>query len=291
MKSACGQCHSGHVVEEAPQLTNAQLAQAAAGMHGGVLTTNCTACHTVFTKLPAKHPTGTGTPTACTSCHTTPHSGAVNTDTLCGQCHGGSAGPSATHNGAPYMGKSYIAVYAEDMHSNVAAPTASMDIDTSSYTVSLTDTSTDDKAFPSNAVKVQWGDGTSSTGDAGSDFEHTYGADGKYQIVYSVKDSDGRCSRIYKYVYAPERFSIVVNLSPALSSKATFVLKKNGVVKSEGTGKTSYTFTKLKPGTYQVKIKKLGYAFDGDDVTEGNQNPLTVIVGASDQAVTFTHTP
>jgi hypothetical protein len=290
MKSACGQCHNGSVAE-APELTNAQLAQAAAGMHGGELTTNCTACHTVFTKLPSKHPSGTGTPTACTSCHTIPHSGAVNTDTLCGQCHGGSAGPSATSNGAPYISKSFLAVYAEDMHSNVVTPTASMDIDVSSYTVSLTDTSTDDKEFPANAVKVKWGDGTSSTGDAGSDFAHTYGAAGKYQIVYIVKDSDGLKSITYTNVYIPERFSIVVNLSPALSSKATFILKKNGVVKSEGTGKTSYTFTKLKPGTYQVKIKKLGYAFDGDAVTEGNQNPLTVVVGASDQTVTFTHTP
>jgi hypothetical protein len=214
----------------------------------------------------------------------------VDLDLACGQCHGGSAGPSATENGAPYIGKTLLAAYAENMHIN-SAPTVSMDIDVSSYTVSLTDTSTDDKEFPANAVTVRWGDGTSSTGDAGSVFEHTYSADRTYKIVYTVVDADGLKRGITTKVLMPERFSIVVNLSPAILNKATFYLKKNGVLKSRVTRTTSYTFPNLKPGTYQVKINKTGYAFDGDAVTEGNQNPLTVVVGSSDQTVTFTHTP
>jgi hypothetical protein len=136
-------------------------------------------------------------------------------DMTCGQCHGGSAGPSATKNEAPYMSKSNFFQYAKNMHSNV-----------------------------SSAETV------------------------------------------------PQRFSISVYLDPALQDgdPAKFVLKKNGIIKATGTGTASYVFSNLKPGTYKVKMNKLGYSFDGDAVTAGNQNPVTVIVGP-DQTVTFTHTP
>jgi hypothetical protein len=213
----------------------------------------------------------------------------VDLDLACGQCHGGSAGSSATENGAPYISKAYLAVYAENMHIN-SAPTVSMDLDVSGYTVTIADASTDDSIFPANAVKVNWGDGISSQGDAGGTITHTYDADGKYTITYTVTDLDGLKSSRTRTVAIPERFSIIVNLSPALSANATFVLKKNGIVKSKGAGTTSYTFGNLKPGTYQVKVNKLGYAFDGDG-SGSEDNPVTVTIGSSDQTVTFTHTP
>ncbi len=40
----------------------------------------------------------------------------VDLDLACGQCHGGSAGKSATKNNAPYMDKAYLAMVANKMH-------------------------------------------------------------------------------------------------------------------------------------------------------------------------------
>jgi len=107
--------------------------------------------------------------------------------------------------------------------------------------------------------------------------------------VYTVKDSDGLKSSKTKTVAV--KFSITANISPALSTDAKFILKKNGIIIRTGTGTDSYVFSGLIPGTYKVKVKKLDYTFDGDDVTDGNQNPITVIIGTSDETVTFTHTP
>lgn len=212
-------------------------------------------------------------------------------DMSCGQCHGGSAGPSATKNGAPYISKSYLSVYAEKIHTVVdLASGAALKSSISLYTVSITDTSPKDAIFPANAVTVKWGDGTSSRGDAGATISHTYATAGKFHIVYTIKSTGGLKSKATTTVTVPERFSIIVGLSPALSGNAKFILKKNGTTKATGTGTASFVFSNLKPGTYQVKISKSGYIFDGDDVTAGNQNPVPVTVGPK-QTVTFTHTP
>jgi predicted CXXCH cytochrome family protein len=114
----------------------------------------------------------------------------VDLDYVCGQCHGGSFGPTATKNGAPYFLKSELSQYAKDMHRN-AAPNPSCTENISGRTVTLTDSSTDDSIFPDNAITVKWGDGTSSKGNAGSVFSHTYAKAKKYRIVHSVKDSQG----------------------------------------------------------------------------------------------------
>ncbi|MBI5099721.1 MAG: hypothetical protein HZB30_10845 [Nitrospirae bacterium] len=213
-------------------------------------------------------------------------------DMSCGQCHGGSAGPSAIKNGAPYMDKSYLSVVATNMHlpPNLA-PTASFTSNISLFTVSLTDTSTDDTPFPANAVTVTWGDGgASSTGNAGGIVSHTYATAGTFNIVYTVRDAGGLYSSTITTVTVPQKFSITVNLSPALSSNATFILKQSGVTKATGAGTSSYVFSNLNPGTYQVQMYKSGYTFDGDPVTAGSQNPVPATVGPN-QTLTFTHTP
>ncbi|MBI5098237.1 MAG: hypothetical protein HZB30_03225 [Nitrospirae bacterium] len=271
--------------------------------HGS--TQNCTICHTgePFTPLPAttnascakchnkniammNHPVSTGTPATCITCHTKPGT-PISIDASCGSCHGGSASPSATKNGAPYISKVSLDVFAKNMHIN-AAPKASFTSSMSLYTVTLTDTSTDDSIFPDNAITVKWGDGTSSTGNAGSVFSHTYATPDKFYIVYTVTDSDRL--RNSKAITVAVKFSITANISPALQSDAKFILKKNGVTKATGTGTASFVFSNLKPGAYQVKMSKSGYIFDGDDITAGSQNPVTVTVGPK-QTVTFTHTP
>ncbi len=114
----------------------------------------------------------------------------VDVDYVCGQCHGGSFGPDAVKNGAFYMDKATLSVAATGMHNN-PAPKASCTESISGLTVTLTDTSTDDWFFPDNAVTVNWGDGTSSTGNAGGVFSHTYAKAKRYRIVHSVTDSRG----------------------------------------------------------------------------------------------------
>ena len=189
------------------------------------------------------------------------------------------------------MTKSYLSVVAPNMHLPVnLAPAASFTSSISLYTVSLTDTSTDDAAFPANAITVTWGDGTSSTGNAGGTISHTYATAGTFNIMYTVRDAGGLFDSTTTTVTVPQKFSITVNLSPALLSNATFILKQNGVTKATGAGTTSYVFPNLNPGTFQVQMSKSGYTFDGDAVTAGNQNPVTTTVGPN-QTVTFTHTP
>jgi Doubled CXXCH motif (Paired_CXXCH_1) len=134
----------------------------------------------------------------------------VDVDYACGQCHGGSRGPNATRNGAPYIGKEGLAEVAAEMHIN-SGPTVSVTADVTSYTVLLTDSSTDDKALPANAVNVQWGDKTSSTGNAGSTLTHTYTRPKKYQIVYTVTDKDG--------VKSVKKISIVVHKDTTQAKK------------------------------------------------------------------------
>ncbi|MBI5099719.1 MAG: hypothetical protein HZB30_10835 [Nitrospirae bacterium] len=261
---------------------------------------DCTGCHTKSLKYPMG-PGMSGLLTdsaACVTCHlagttvAAVHAGTpINIQNACGQCHGGSAGPGATHNGASYMSESYLTMVATGMHLPVnLAPTASFTSSISLYTVTLTDTSTDDAALPANAVTVTWGDGVSSPGNAGGTISHTYATAGTFNIVYTVRDAGGLYNSALTSVTVPQKFSITVNISPALTSSATFILKQNGITKATGTGTASYTFSNRNPGAYQVQMYKSGYTFDGNAGTAGNQNPVSVTIGPN-QIVSFTHTP
>jgi PKD repeat protein len=262
---------------------------------------DCISCHTKSLKYPmGPGMTGLLTDSAtCVTCHlagTTPvavHAGTpINIQNACGQCHGGSAGPDATKNGAGYRTESYLSMISTGIHMPVnLVPVASFTSSISSYTVTLTDTSTDDAPFPPNAVTVTWGDGgILSTGNAGGSLSHTYATAGTFNIMYTIRDAGGLYSSVPTSVVVPQKFSITVNLSLPLTTSATFILKQNGITKATGTGTTSYTFSNRNSGTYQVQMTKSGYTFDGDPVTTGNQNPVTVTIGPN-QTVTFTHTP
>ncbi len=63
------------------------------------------------------------------------------------------------------------------------------------YTVRFIDMSADDDLLPDGAVTVKWGDGATSTGNAGEEFSHTYTRDGRFMITHSVKDSSGVIGR------------------------------------------------------------------------------------------------
>ncbi|MEJ2697964.1 MAG: PKD domain-containing protein [Candidatus Sulfobium sp.] len=65
---------------------------------------------------------GTDVPTVADPDHNNFPSAYVDLDLACGQCHGGSAGQSATTNGAPYMDKASLAAAASVMHDGTAQP-------------------------------------------------------------------------------------------------------------------------------------------------------------------------
>jgi hypothetical protein len=214
----------------------------------------------------------------------------VDVDYACGQCHGGSFGPDAAQYDAPYLTKAELSRFAKNMHAN-GPPKLSFTSNVSEYTVTLTDTSTDDSILPDNAITVNWGDGTSSRGDAGGVLSHTYAKSGKYKIAYSITDSDG--VKISKKITLTSTYSITANMSSALPAAADFtLLAKNGTtILGTGTGTSSFVFSGLAPGTYKVKVEKPGYAFDANGAKKGSQNPIDVVIGRSDKTVTFSHTP
>jgi hypothetical protein len=280
-----------------------------------------------------KHPTTAGTPAsesdACVTCHMpsgrhlfriTTNPDYTNTQatarpampdgtfteavwmdlqTACGQCHGGGLGSTGqTNNGAPYMKRADLSVYAKGIHNSInAAPTAQFTSGISGLTVTLTDTSLDDAAFPTNAVTVLWGDGSSTTANAGGAIPHTYATAGTFTIVYKVKDAEG----LYGYVMGTKvtvstNLSIAVDISPDLVGvgNAKVVLRKKGPygwsTKAVVSTPSGTTFTIKKLGIYRVKVIKPGYAFDCDAGTAGNQSYIDITMGGS-TSVTCTHTP
>lgn len=218
----------------------------------------------------------------------------VDVDYACGQCHGGSFGPDATQNDAPYLTKAELSMLAKGMHKN-AGPTASFTTNVVDYTVTLTDASADDSMrFSENGkITINWGDKTPAETfkPCDSPFSHTYTKTGKYNIVYTVTDSDG--AKVSKKVTVTPVFSITANISPALASNADIILldKKGKKIIKTASGTSSYVFSGLSAGTYQVRVQKDGYTFDGDSVTAGTQNPISVTINPASQVVTFTHTP
>jgi hypothetical protein len=87
-------------------------------LHQGVIV-DCGACHTAETITGMNHLSAAGTPSTCATCHLTPGV-APDTQATCGQCHGGSAGSGATHNGARYVSLTELTAFAFNMHNTKA---------------------------------------------------------------------------------------------------------------------------------------------------------------------------
>lgn len=161
----------------------------------------------------------------------------VDLDLACGQCHGGSAGPTATKNGAPYYDKAYLSSLAQGMHSaTMLPPTAAHAAPTiTNLAVSFTDTSADNnhEAQSTLQVNVNWGDGKVTGGVGGGVFSHTYASAGKYNVIHTVTDVGGRvASELFTVTVAPAaviKHSIAVTvLTSALAPipQATVYLKR-----------------------------------------------------------------
>ncbi len=130
----------------------------------------------------------------------------VDIDLACGQCHGGSRGPTGVANKAPYMDKATLAEVAVNIHLNngyEVAPKASMELTAEDRrqevsgiqiytgdTVIVTDTSMDLNGDIS-LIKVDWGDTTSVTIAPGGTATHTYSSTGDKTLTLTATDSEG----------------------------------------------------------------------------------------------------
>ncbi len=213
----------------------------------------------------------------------------LDVDLACGQCHGGSAGLSATKNGAPYFTKAGLAKGAAQMHKDHPAPAGTTPVVShgtvtqTGYVVSFTDSSTDtgDNGIWDD-VSVNWGDGASDTGLRGGVFTHIYtGRVRSISIVHKVSNS------VDSNLYAKETLRLIVpmrynvsgtvyqsNGTTAITNAYVYLKQSNHtrkIVKSDGTG--AFTFTNLIPGSYTIHVYKSGVTFGPDaavTVTSGD---------------------
>jgi Polysaccharide lyase family 4, domain II len=211
----------------------------------------------------------------------------LDVDLACGQCHGGSAGLSATKNGAPYFTKAGLATGAANMHIDHPAPAGTTPVIShgtvtqTGYLVSFTDSSTDtgDKAL-FDAVTVNWGDGATDTGVRGGVFTHTYtGRARNVSIVHMARnyvDSD---------LYAKESISLTVpvrytvsgtvyqsNGTTAITNASVYLKQNNHTTKIVNAATGSFTFTNVLPGSYTIHVYKSGVTFGADALVSVSSN-------------------
>jgi hypothetical protein len=159
------------------------------------------------------------------------------------------------------------------------------------WQVSLTDNSL--ATTPSGtigSVKVAWGDGIVSTGNAGDTFTHNYSPlrARSYTIVHTAVDAGSRLSKSESFsIFAPERYTVsgVVTTSTGSALNGTTVsLKKNGhTVKYQRTTGNSFTFSNVLPGDYTIKAFIYTHP-----TTTINDTPLSVV--SSNATVTISAT-
>ncbi len=169
---------------------------------GNASTVDCAACHSESLAT-MSHPSGSGTPGTCTACHNTSfHTGQTGVDTIvadgCATCHGGSAGSSATENGAPYFDANTLTSYAIGIH-NIAASIAvvfssSYGADSMTVVVDGSQSYCTSGSCGAFTYDWNWGDGTAH-GSGAKPPAHTYSVGGSYLITLTVSDGTHSVAR------------------------------------------------------------------------------------------------
>ena len=174
-----------------------------------------------------------------------------------------------------------------------AAPTAicTPTVDGNNWKLTIVDGSTDDAAFPANAIKVNWGDGSplsTGNGNAYSSFGHSYLNAGTYNVSLKAVDAGGLSST--STCGGPYTFSTFqiggkvtrANGTTAIGSALVTLTKSGFATRTTYTASNgTYSFAGLKPGTYTVTVTKAGLVFPAAP---------TATVGASQTSVDISST-
>jgi hypothetical protein len=257
---------------------------------------NCAACHTeVMSQI--KHPAGTATPGACTTCHTTQHQSALDINIACGSCHGGGTDKATNppQAGIMWFSSTELNTYAAGMHTASALPptvshTGGLAVVKGTATT-ITDTSigNNGEAAGDISIFINWGDGSTSMGAGGATFSHTYTLAGSFNVVHSATASGITASEpVFQVKVAAESVittSVKISVKDSASAPvqgARLYLKKNGVVYTTGYSKADggWIFKKLNPASsYTVAVYKSGLNFGNG---KGKVGPDVAIVATAD---------
>ncbi len=159
------------------------------------------------------------------------------------------------------------------------APVASFDLSVKGWTVTITDTSTDDAPFPANAVRIDWSDGTTSKGNAGNIFMKTYAREGSYTIKMNVTDAEGRrgyaenAQTVVPTKYTISGKAVRLDGTTPVADVSIRLMKGGAVVKMAATQTDgTYILNEVLPDVYVVSAEKADMAFTDQpaDASTGN---------------------
>jgi hypothetical protein len=163
------------------------------------------------------------------------------------------------------------------------APVASFSktFDANTWAATVTDTSTDSESnIKSGGIRVLWGDGASSTGNAGDIFNHAYTSAGVFTIHLRATDTGDLYSEATDSV-SPAAFSVsgqvllYAGASATLDDSVLITLKRGSTTVANTYTNTSgaYSFANVKPGTYDVTAYKSGVVFVSSTISGVSVGP------------------
>ncbi len=300
---ACGQCHGGGAAEgpghEAtpPALyrTKAQLALVADGMHDAAAVSYPVTFSAKVTGLDVLVDASVQCGGACP---------VFTYDWNWGDGSAIGSGDPATHTYATggkktvsltvrLDGKSVGSVSRSFWTNTVDLPpvaSATCNWDANSWTLDVTDTSTDADGILT--VKVDWDDDSGyGVGNAGDTLEHQYRYAGTYTPTFTAIDTALKSSEITLSCapVTPAPFTIGGTVyesdstTPVVGANVIVKLGRTRMAKVQTAGDGTFSAGNLKPGNYKLKIRKRGFSFAtpaatmtiGPDSTGNNIDALT----------------
>jgi hypothetical protein len=208
-----------------------------------------------------------------------------------GSCTGADCTASVTGNHTVtgvYSVKSATASLTVAANGTALPPTASGDLvfNAVSWTVTLTDTSSDSDSTPVRTVTVSWGDGVVVTQGPGTTFTHTYQNAGSYIITQMAKDT-AELTNYVQYNVTAANPQVVGHVYASdgktpLSGALVYVTRtSNGKTNSYVTASKadgSFSYYNIGPGSYSnLRATRSGYTFTviGTVNTNGTDNIIT----------------